>query len=435
MAGSLTIRGASIVRSAGVHVGDVVVVDGIIREVAPSARSVAGEVVDGRGLVLMPGVIDPQVHFRDPGLTHKEDLATGSRAAAAGGVTAFLEMPNTKPNTSTLEALDAKLAIGAEKCVVHYGFFIGATGHNDDVLDAADKACGIKIFMGASTGDLLVTDPDVLDRIFRTANKLIAVHAEDERRLIERKASLPADHPRDHPVLRDATAALMATKQAVGLSLKYGTRLHVLHVSSEEEADFLTTVPRDRITAEVCPHHFVLDYEDYERLGTRAQCNPPVRGGRHATALWKHLVAGTFDCTATDHAPHTLEEKGKPYPGSPSGMPGVEWLLPLMADRVARGMCTWPDLARWMCEGPARCYGIVGKGKIEPGYDGDLVLVDPRATRTIRDGEVWTKCGWSPFDGWTTTGWPVMTVIDGQPVFRDGGIVDGVRGRALTYQR
>jgi hypothetical protein len=282
LAGSLTIRGASIVRSAGVLVGDVVVVDGIIREVAPSARSVAGEVVDGRGLVLMPGVIDPQVHFRDPGLTHKEDLATGSRAAAAGGVTAFLEMPNTKPNTSTLEALDAKLAIGAEKCVVHYGFFIGATGHNDDVLDAADKACGIKIFMGASTGDLLVTDPDVLDRIFRTANKLIAVHAEDERRLIERKASLPADHPRDHPVLRDATAALMATKQAVGLSLKYGTRLHVLHVSSEEEADFLTTVPRDRITAEVCPHHFVLDYEDYERLGTRAQCNPPVRGGRHA---------------------------------------------------------------------------------------------------------------------------------------------------------
>lgn len=437
MPGRLTVRQAKLVLPDRVVVGDIVVEDGVITEIGPHASRTAGEVIDGTGLVCLPGAIDAQVHFREPGFPHKEDLGSGSRACAAGGVTAFVEMPNTNPATTTVALLDDKLARAAAKSVVHYGFFIGATGDNDEELANAHRACGIKVFMGSSTGNLLVAERDKLDHVFATSELPICVHAEDEARLRERKV-LYADttDPADHPKIRDAEAALLATKLAVELAQKHGRRLHILHVSSVDEADFLATVPRERISAETCPQYLVMAAEDcYARLGTRAQCNPPVRGKRHQEGLWRHLLAGTIDMIATDHAPHTLEEKAKPYPTSPSGMPGVEWTLPLLMTEVAAGRISLRQVAKWTAEAPARVWRIPRKGKLEVGFDGDLVLIDPAAQRTVEDGAVFTRVGWSPYAGVTMTGWPVLTAILGQPVFRDGQIIEGVRGQALVYER
>jgi dihydroorotase len=385
MPGSLTVRQARLVLPDRVETGDVVVEDGSIAYVGPSATRTAGEIVDGTGLVCLPGLVDPQVHFREPGLTWKEDIGSGSRAAAAGGVTGFLEMPNTDPPTTTAERLDRKLSIAAATSVVHYGFFVGATGDNTDELVRAERACGVKVFMGSSTGPLLVDDPERLEAVFAAPHgHVIAVHAEDEARLRERKAMFAGTtDPADHPRIRDEIAALLATQRAVALATKYRRRLHVLHVSSAEEADFLASAPRDLVTAETCPQYLFLDAETaYAAAGTRAQCNPPIRAGRHREALWKHLLAGTFDCIATDHAPHTLEEKAKGYPSSPSGMPGVEWTLPILLDAAHRGRVDLVSIARLCSEGPARAYHLARKGRIEVGYDGDLVLVDPAAVRT-----------------------------------------------------
>ena len=415
--------------------GALVIQDGVITQIAPRVDDTVGEEIDARGLTVLPGVIDPHVHFRDPGYPEKEDLVSGSRAAAAGGVTAFLDMPNTNPATTSVQALHDKLDRAALRSCVHYGFFIGATPDNLDELNAAERTCGIKIFMGCSTGDLLVHDREDLEAIFANANKLIAVHAEDEARLRERKL-LYADStdPADHPKIRDVETALNATKLAVDLALKHGRRLHVLHMSSAEEVDLLRTVSHERITAEVCPQHLLMSAPDcFERLGTRAQCNPPIRAERHARALWAALRDGTASCIATDHAPHTVAQKDRPYPEAPSGMPGVEWSLPLMLDQVAKGRATLNDVVRWMCQGPADCYRIPRKGRLEIGFDGDIVLVDTQQTRTIENGKVWTRCGWSPYDRWTLTGWPVLTAVLGRPVYRDGAIIEGVLGRELTF--
>jgi dihydroorotase len=437
MSGSITIRQAELVLPERVVTGDVLIEDGTISEIGPSLARSAGEVINGRGLTLLPGVMDPQVHFRDPGLTHKECLTSGSRAAAAGGITAFLDMPNTTPNTSTVTALHDKLELASRKSCVHYGFFMGATGENIEELNAAERTCGIKIFMGASTGNLLVSDHEVIEGIFAQANKLIAVHAENNQRLIERyQIYHDSTEPKDHPIIRDVETALSATLFAVGLSLKYGQRLHVLHLTSGDEADYLASVPRGKITCEVCPQHLFLHAEDaYERLGTKAQCNPPVRSKHHANVLWKRLVDGTINCIATDHAPHTLDEKARPFPKSPSGMPGVEWALPLMLNQVNTNKANLPDVARWMCEAPAQLYGVPRKGRLETGYDGDLVLVDMQKKRTISNENVRSRCGWTPYEGFEVQGWPVLTAVLGEPVFRDGEIIDGVRGRELTFVR
>lgn len=435
MAGSLTIRNGRMVLPDRVVSGDLIIEDGIITTIAPRVPGTVGEEIDATGLVVLPGVIDAQVHFREPGHPQKEDLVSGSRAAAAGGVTAFLDMPNTDPPTTTVDELHDKLERAAQRCCVHYGFFIGATSDNLGELNQAERTCGIKIFMGSSTGDLLVEAPEALEAIFANANKLIAVHAEDEERLRERKILYQdSDDPGDHPKVRDVETALRATKLAVDLSLKHGRRLHLLHLTSEEEVDLLRATPRDRITAEVCPQHLFMWAPDaYERLGNRAKCNPPIRTQRHAKALWKGLVDGTLNCVATDHAPHTTEEKGRKYTEAPSGMPGVEWVLPLMLDQVSKGNCSLSDVVRWLCQGPADCYRIPRKGRLEVGYDGDVVLVDMERVRTVENGRVWTRVGWSPYDGWTLTGWPVLTAVLGNPVFRDGQVMEGVYGRELTF--
>jgi dihydroorotase len=434
---SILIRGGEVVSSAGTIRADVRVENGKILEVAPGLEPRAGEeLVDANGLKVMPGVIDPQCHFREPGNTHKEDLESGSRSAAAGGVTAFLDMPNTNPPATTAQAIRDKIALARTKCHVDFGFFIGATPDNLEELNSIPEACGIKVFMGSSTGTLLVSERPDLDRIFGNGRKLIAVHAEDDA-MIKANAAKLGDKAtlQDHPFIRSPEAALKASTLAVELSKKYNRRLHILHLTTEEEADFLRREKVEGlISVEVCPQHFLLIAPGvYEKLGTYGQMNPPLREARHGKALWQALKDGVIDCTATDHAPHTKEEKDKGYPAAPAGMPGVETLFPLMLDRVSQGLCTLEDLAGWMSEGPARLYAMEGKGHIKPGYDADIVFVDMNKTRTFRNEEMQTKVKWTPYDGWTVKGIPVMTMVRGRFVFRDGKFNEPGWGEPIRF--
>ncbi|MCE9528331.1 MAG: dihydroorotase, partial [Planctomycetales bacterium] len=396
----------------------------------------ADEAVDAAGLHLIPGVIDDQVHFREPGLTHKEDLHTASRACAKGGVTTFLEMPNTKPAAITQERLNEKLALAAEKSLVNYGFYIGATPSNTDELKKITRTPGIKIFIGSSTGDLLVDEQSALERIFAETTLPICAHCENEttvRQNIERlTAGGRALELADHSRIRDPAAAVIATRRAMDLAFRYNHRFHVLHVSTAEECELLAD-HRDLITAEACPHHLFFNTGDYERLGTLVQMNPSLKTAADSRRLWQALLEGRIQVIATDHAPHTLEEKQQPYPKSPSGLPAVENSLALILNQVSLGLCTIDQVVHWMAGAPARVWDIVNKGRITPGYDADLVLVDLNKSATILNENQETKSRWSPWHGTTLTGWPVRTWVMGQEVFRDGKINDAVRGQEATY--
>ncbi|EDX86138.1 Amidohydrolase family, putative [Synechococcus sp. PCC 7335] len=392
--------------------------------------------IDGSGLTLLPGVIDPQVHFREPGLEYKEDLFTASRACARGGVTSFLEMPNTLPLTTTQAVLTDKLAIAASKSLVNYGFFIGATAENLDDLRTANPTCGIKIFMGSAHGPLSVDTAETIEPIFAVGDRLIAVHAEDQARILARRELFAGESdPATHTKVQDNETALLATKLALSLSKKYQRRLHILHMSTGEEAELLRRDKPSWVTAEVTPQHLLLDVSAYEKLGTLAQMNPPLKYERDREFLWQALLDGVIDFIATDHAPHTLEEKRKGYPHAPSGMPGVETSLPLMLTQSQQNRCTVAQVANWMSTAVARAYHIPNKGLIEPGYDADLVLVDLSTYRPVLREELQTKCGWSPFEGWNLTGWPVVTIVGGQIVYDRGKIDTAVRGKALTFDQ
>jgi len=395
----------------------------------------ADEVVDANGLHLMPGLIDDQVHFREPGLTHKEDLHHATRACAKGGVTSFLEMPNTRPNTTTVHALEEKLAIAAHKCHVNYGFYIGATPHNLDSLQKATRTPGIKIFIGSSTGDLLVDEQEALERIFAETTLPICAHCEDEATVKANSARLNGGHDiSDHSRIRDHKAAIIATKRAVELAERHKHRFHVLHVSTAEEVEFLQGTS-DLITAEACPHHLFFNIEDYPRLGTLIQMNPSIKTAADNAAVWQGLLDGTLEVVATDHAPHTLEEKHQPYPKSPSGLPAVENYLALLLNEVNRGRCTISQVASWTSAAPARVWNLQNKGRILEGYDADLVLVDLNKSQTILNENQLTKCGWSPWHGETLTGWPIRTWVMGHTVFAEGKVIDGVRGQEIQYSR
>jgi dihydroorotase len=415
--------------------GDVRIAEGKIAQIAPQIAATDGDkIIDATGLTLLPGVIDPQVHFREPGLEYKEDLFTASRACAKGGVTSFLEMPNTRPLTITQAALDDKLQRAANKCLVNYGFFIGATAANLPDLLTANPTCGIKIFMGSSHGALLVSKEEELEPIFATGKRLIAVHAEDQSRIVARRKQF-ADNssPGIHSVIQDEIVALNATKLALKLSKKYQRRLHILHLSTGIEAELLREDKPSWVTAEVTPQHLLLDTDAYDRIGTLAQMNPPLRDRPNQEILWQALLDGVIDFIATDHAPHTLEEKAQGYPQSPSGMPGVETSLPLMLTQAQQGKCTLSQVSNWMSTAVARAYGIPQKGKIAIGYDADLVLVELDTYRPVLRDELQTKCGWSPFEGWDLTGWPAVTIVGGQIVYDRGVFDDEVRGEALKF--
>ncbi|MEZ2232667.1 MULTISPECIES: dihydroorotase [unclassified Microcoleus] len=432
---SLLIRHARILLPNGEFLlGDVQICDGKIVGVAAEIVASGDREIDASGLTLLPGVIDPQVHFREPGLEHKEDLFTASCACAKGGVTSFLEMPNTRPLTTTQAALDDKLRRAAEKCLVNYGFFIGATSEILPDLLSANPTSGIKVFMGSMHGDLLMDDAAVLEAIFAKGDRLIAVHAEDQARINQRRQEFAGiSDVAIHSQIQDNQAALLATELAVKLSKKYQRRLHILHLSTGEEAEFLRQEKPSWVTAEVTPQHLLLNSSAYETIGSLAQMNPPLRSPRDNEILWQALLDGVIDFIATDHAPHTLAEKAQTYPNTPSGMPGVETSLPLMLTEAMKGRCTVAQVANWMSTAVAKAYKIPNKGKIAPGFDADLVLVDLEKYRPVVGKEMASKCGWSSFEGWNLTGWPVVTVVGGKVVFENGKLDTNVRGKALTF--
>ena len=434
----LLIRRANIILpNAESIVGDVLIRDRQIVKVSPSEiEETATRSIDADGLTLLPGVIDPQVHFREPGLEHKEDLFTASCACAKGGVTSFLEMPNTRPLTISQAALNDKLERAANKCLVNYGFFIGATSDNLSELLHANPTPGIKIFMGSMHGPLLVDPQEILEAIFANGNILIAVHAEDQTRLRQRREEFANIHDvAIHSQIQDSLAALIATKRALALSKKYRRRLHILHMSTAEEADLLREDKPSWVTAEVTPQHLLLNTTAYEKIGSLAQMNPPLRTAHDNQVLWQALLDGVIDFIATDHAPHTLEEKAQTYPQSPSGMPGVETSLPLMLTAAVEGRCTVAQVVNWMSTAVATAYSIPNKGLISPGYDADLVLVDLNSRKKVHREELVSKCGWSPFEGWNLTGWPVTTIVGGEVVYHNGELNTSIRGRALTFER
>lgn len=435
---SLLIRGAQVVLPDGIRVSNVLVADRRIVQTDVDDATAADEVIDAEGLHLLPGVIDDQVHFRDPGLTHKEDLYTGSKACAKGGITTFLEMPNTNPTTTTLEALDAKLALAAEKCLVNFGFYIGATGTNTDQLAQAQRTPGIKIFIGSSTGPLLVDEQAALEEIFAETSLPICAHCEDESTVRQNRERLLAGDGiqswADHSRIRDHQAAIVATKRAVELAERHQHRFHVLHVSTAQEVDFLRTTS-DLITAEVCPHHLLFHVDDYERLQSLVQMNPSIKNREDNEALWQALAEGVIEVVATDHAPHTLAEKQQPYPDSPSGLPAVENSLALMLNAVNAGRLTLEQLVDRMCAAPARVWNLKNKGRIAAGFDADLVLVDLTREAVVRNEDQVTKCGWSPWHGETLKGWPVRTIVGGHTVFCEGEFDESQRGQEVEFDR
>lgn len=427
------IKNAQVAFPTGIRLSSVLIDNGIIADIDAAPQTRSDETIDGAGLHLIPGVIDDQVHFREPGLTHKEDLHTASRACAKGGVTTFLEMPNTKPAAITQELLEQKLEIASQKSLVNYGFYIGATPNNVPELRAARRTPGIKIFIGSSTGDLLVDQQEALERIFAETTLPICAHCEDEATVRANADRLAGTtNVADHSRIRDQQAAVIATQRATNLARKHRHRFHVLHVSTAAETAILAD-HAGLITAEACPHHLLFSVDDYDRLGTLIQMNPSIKTREDCEGLWRALRDGLIQVIATDHAPHSLEEKRQPYPKSPSGLPAVENSLALMLDQVHRGRCTLEQVVHWMCDAPARVWDLVGKGRIKVGYDADLVLVDLNRTATIRNEEQETKCRWSPWHGVTLTGWPIRTWVHGREVFRAGQIDDTCRGREAQF--
>ena len=433
----LIVRGGEIINHAGRGLGDVGIKDGRILRIGDLGQASAGEIVDATGLLVMPGVIDTQVHFREPGLEWKEDLESGSRAAVLGGVVAVFEMPNTEPTTTDPEALADKLSRAHDRMWCDHAFYVGGTMENVERLGELERlpgCCGVKVFMGASTGSLLIADDEGVEAVLRNVSRRATFHSEDEFRLAERRGLARTGDWTSHPEVRDAEAAFSSTRRLVGLAEKLGKRIHVLHVTTAEEVEFLAA-HKDVATVEFTPQHLTLEApEAYERLKGLAQMNPPIREARHRQGLWDGIAQGVADVIGSDHAPHTLEEKARPYPASPSGMPGVQTLLPVMLDHVAKGRLSLERLVDLTSAGAQRVFQIAGKGRMAEGWDGDLTLVDLKARRTLKHADMATRSGWTPFDGMEVDGYPVATIVRGRVMMRDGELADSARGRPVRFQ-
>ncbi len=433
----MIVKGGTVATPSGLLLCDLGIKAGRVAHLGTLDPGQAAETLDAGGLHVLPGVIDTQVHFREPGLEHKEDLASGTAAAALGGVTAIFEMPNTTPSTLDAAALEDKLARAKGRAWVDHAFFMGAAAENTEqlgTLELLPGCAGVKIFMGASTGSLLVEDDETLFTVLKSGRRRVAIHAEDEPRLRERLALVRGGANVDqHPVWRDEEVALRATQRILALARRAARRIHVLHITTAEELPLLAE-HKDVATVEVTPQHLTLAAPDcYERLGTLAQMNPPIREARHREALWQAVGQGIVDVIGSDHAPHTREEKAGDYPATPSGMPGVQTLLPLLLDHMNAGRLTLERLVDLTSAGPQRIYGVAGKGRIAVGYDADLTLVDLAARREITAGWLAAKCGWSPFEGMTVTGWPLATVVRGRVVMREDELQGSPSGQAVRY--
>ena len=436
----LLIRQGLVVTGSGSFTANVGIERGKIVAIGALEDVEAFETIEADGLWVLPGAIDTQVHFREPGLEHKEDLESGTRSALHGGVTSILEMPNTNPTTTTPEALMDKLNRADGRAWCHYGFFFGATAGNADNLSVFERlpgTPGVKIFMGSSTGSLLVDEETALREVLRNGCRRCAIHAEDEQRNRARK-SLLSDHPspEEHPFLRDAESARLATERIIRLSAETGRPVHILHISTRDELPLIQEAKQRGfgITAEVTPQHLWFAAPDcYRRLGSKAQMNPPIRSEEHRAGLRKALEEGLFDVFGSDHAPHTLEEKSQSYPASPSGMPGVQTLLPVLSTLMHQGLFSKETLVRMLCERPAELYSITGKGRIEVGFDADFVLFDPARRRVVEPGMIQSKCGWSPYEGEELVGWPEAVVLGGDVAIRNDERLAKPSGRVLEF--
>ena len=443
------ITNASVVNEGRIFEADVLVEDGLIGGIAPcgSLHAEGARTIDAGGRYLIPGIIDEHVHFRDPGLTHKADIFTESRAAVAGGVTSFMDMPNTVPQTVTNELLEEKFAMAAEKSLANYSFYLGATNSNlDEVLNVdVSRVCGIKLFMGSSTGNMLVDSDMALETLFREAPCLIAAHCEDEgtiRRSTERfRAMVAAGEAKPdaaiHPQVRSAEACLRSSARAVELAEKTGARLHVLHISTACELElFRNDIPLEskKITAETCPHYLHFSEQDYGRRGFAIKCNPAIKSGSDRAALLKALGSGLIDTIGTDHAPHLKEEKlTGDYFTSKSGFPSIQHSFDLVAEAVRNGWLTLPQAVTLMCHNPATLYRIDRRGFIRKGYHADLALVDLGCTKMIGDATEFSKCGWTPYDGLEVHSAVTHTFVNGNLVWEDGHFNEGTRGERLRF--
>ena len=431
----LILTGGTLVNHDGVGTRDLAISEGRIVGVGYVSSFAAAEILDCKGLHILPGVIDSQVHLREPGLEHKEDLESGGRAAVMGGVTSVFEMPNTKPLTVTAAALADKVRRASNRMYCDFAFYMGGTRENVADLAAFEKlrgCAGIKVFMGSSTGELLVEDDEGVARILTQTNRRAAFHSEDEFRLRQRLGEQIAGNPASHPIWRDAEAARLCTERLIRIARRTGKRIHVLHISTAEEMPLLAA-NKDVATVEVTPHHLTLSSDDYPRLGSLLQMNPPVRSKDHQRAIWQALQSGVVDILGSDHAPHTLEEKAKPYPASPSGMPGVQTLVPVMLDHVNKGRLSIERFVDLTSHGPARIFGIAQKGRIAEGFDADLTIVDLKKKRVIENKWIESKCGWTPYDGYEVTGWPQGTIVRGQKVMWEDQILGKAEGQPVKF--
>ena len=428
-------RGGTLVNHDGIGSADIGIIKGRIAAIGSLLSDTADNDVDCIGLTVLPGVIDTQVHFREPGLDHKEDLQSGSLSAVMGGVTGVFEMPNTNPLTTTRETFEDKIARATDRMHCDFAFYIGGTRENVAQLPQLERlpgCAGVKVFMGSSTGSLLVADDDGVEAILSAISRRAAFHSEDEYRLEERKGLRVEGDPSSHPIWRDPQAALQCTERLVRIARKTGKRIHVLHISTKEEITFLAD-HKDVASVEVTPHHLTLDETAYTRLGTYAQMNPPVRDAEHREGIWQGVANGVADILGSDHAPHTRAEKEKPYPSSPSGMTGVQTLVPIMLDHVNAGRLSLQRFVDMTSHGPNRLFNLARKGRVAVGYDADLTIVDMNRTETITNDWVASKAGWTPYDGVSVKGWPVGTIIRGNTVMWDGQLVTPSKGQPIHF--
>ncbi len=417
---------------------DVGIRNGKIAHIGSIASTESAQVIDLSGLTVLPGIIDSQVHFREPGLTHKEDIESGSRCALLGGVTTFFEMPNTNPATTTEKLFQDKINLSKNRAHTNYAYFIGGCAENVSQLPELEKlphCSGVKIFLGSSFGSLLIDRDDVFEKVMQNGKRRIVIHSEDEARLQERKSiAVNSGNPKDHPVWRDEESAMISTRKSIHFAKKWSRKVHILHISSSDEMHFLKN-HKDIATVEILPQFLLFSApECYERLGTLAQQNPPIRDKRHLEFLWKAVLDGTVDVMGSDHAPHTMEEKNKPYPGSHSGMPGVQTMLTLMLDQVHKQKLPLEKLVELLTENPRKTFGLKNKGRIQVGYDADLTIVDLKKSQAIEKKWLASKVGWSPFEGLTTTGWPVMSFLNGELALQDQTIIKPHAGQACEFE-
>jgi len=445
MSQSLLISNARMLNEGRVSDGDLLVVDGRIAKIGGQISAPGAQVIDAAGRLLMPGMIDDQVHFREPGLTHKGDIASESRAAVAGGITSFFEMPNTIPQAVTLEALEDKFTLAQGRAWGNFAFYLGATNDNIDEIRrlGPNQTCGIKVFMGASTGNMLVDDPATLERVFRDAPTLVATHCEDTPTIKAIEEQYRAEYGdqipvRFHPLIRSEEACWKSSSMAVDLARRHGTRLHVLHLTTARELALFETGPISgkRITAEACVHHLYFSDADYAQRGSLIKCNPAIKTAADRAALRAALAEDRLDVIATDHAPHTLQEKGDPsYFKTPAGLPLVQHALAMALELVHDGDLSLEQLVQKVCHGPAELFALRERGYLREGYWADLVLVDLARPQRVSRDQVLYKCGWSPLEGDTLRSSIVATVVNGELKYRDGEFVGGPGGRRLEFAR